>query len=82
MGSNALRRPCKGCGREVIFVTNGLTGKTVPLDVASRAHIYELVDAAEGGDVAYPSKQEVFVSHFLACPKASEFSKPKQGELL
>lgn len=81
----SFRRPCKACGRELLFVVNGFTGKTVPLDVSSHAHIYELVDAAEGGDVAYPSKQEVFVSHFLTCPKASEFSKrnePKQGELL
>ena len=77
-------RPCRGCGKTVIFVVNGRTGKTVPLDKASRAHIYELVEAAEGGDVAYPSQEDVYVSHFLTCPRASDFSGkgPRQEPLL
>lgn len=87
MNQDAVKRPCKGCGREIIFVTNQRTGKSVPLDVASRSHIYELLDAAEGGDVAEPigQSQEVYVSHFLTCPKANNFSsssKPVQKELI
>lgn len=84
MSTDSVRRPCRACGKEIIFVTNQRTGKSVPLDVASRLHIYELLDAAEGGDIAEPigSSQEVYVSHFLTCPKASEFSrKPEQKEM-
>ena len=85
MHPDAMERPCKGCGKTVLFVVNGRTGKTISLDKASRAHIYEVSDAAEGGDVAYPAgeQQEVYVSRFLTCPKASDFSKkPQQGALL
>lgn len=80
------RRPCKACGAPVLFIINGRTGQTVPLDVNSRAHMYELLDSDENGQVAYSvSQQEIYVSHFLTCPKASELSakkKPTQGDLL
>lgn len=64
---------CKACGAQVVFVTNSKTGKKVPLDIASRAHIYELSDSAD--DVAAPAgqQQELYVSHFLTCPKADLF---------
>jgi hypothetical protein len=79
------RRPCRGCGKEIMFVVNQRTGHEVPLDVNSRAHIYELLDAVESGDVATPvSQQEVYVSHFLTCAKANGFknAQPVQRELL
>lgn len=75
-----MRRPCKACGKELLFVVNQRTGSTVPLDISSRPHVYELLDAAEGGDVAEPvEQQEVYVSHYLTCPKANEFSKARKA---
>lgn len=78
-----MRRPCKECGKELLFALNPATGATLPLDVASRSHIYELHDSSEEPVASSAAQQEVYVSHFLTCPKASSFSKaPAKQEVL
>jgi hypothetical protein len=65
---------CRGCGRKVVFATDE-NGKRQILDVVSPC--YEITqDDFEGRRCA--RRKTTYVSHFATCPKASEFSKPKE----
>src|SRR4051812_15560290 len=63
-----MNRPCQACGKELLFALNPATGATLPLDVMSRSHIYELHDASEDVVASSAAGREVYVSHFLVCP--------------
>lgn len=69
-----MKRPCKACGAELLFA-QGPRGIPVPLDVASRQHIYELADAIEGLVALKAFDQELYVSHFLTCSSPNRFTR-------
>ena len=76
---------CKGCGKEIVFADIAdekgiLTGKRVPLDTA--APVYQVDASQKAGQperVAY-RRRDTFVSHFVTCPKANQFSGGKSHD--
>jgi hypothetical protein len=78
--------PCTGCGRPIVWATNTLTGKPIPLDpVAATYDIHVPVEGSQEAPVAIrangkqmmdkPGTRLTLVSHFATCPKAHEFSQ-------
>lgn len=68
------QRPCKGCGKPIIFAKNE-TGKIVPLD--ARAPVYEIKKDFDGESVASLTQENFYVSHFSICSKANDFSSSR-----
>ena len=70
--------PCKACGAPLVFAKSEDTGATIPLDVRNLP-TYMLV-IHEG--VAVAKRSPAYVSHFVTCPAASQFSSkpPLPGE--
>jgi hypothetical protein len=68
---------CKSCGAKVIWV-KGPKGTPMPLN-ARRVRGYILVDQEDhtGDRIAEPTEEPVYISHFVTCPEASEWSKGK-----
>lgn len=62
---------CRGCGRQVVFVTT-VAGKKVPLDPI--APVFHRVFDPDSGKAFWIQEQEhqAMVSHFATCPKAHE----------
>ncbi len=69
-------KPCKGCGRPVVFAKELGTGKWQVLDNVSPC--WEQVGVKDG--VAVVVRAKAFVSHFSTCPKADDFSASKRQE--
>ena len=65
--------PCKGCGKPIVWGKDGRT--LVPLDPAPPVYskACELTDGTLS--VVKMARGLVFVSHFVTCPKANDFSK-------
>jgi hypothetical protein len=72
---------CKGCGRTIEFVKSEQSGKMIPLE---QVWAYEIVVALVAPDTmearARQLKEKVWVSHFLTCRKADQFSGGKREE--
>jgi len=71
---------CKGCGREIIWAMNE-TGSRVPLEECKHAYVGINADRPTPGttfDVVRPP-DVVYISHFLTCARASDFSKSKKS---
>jgi hypothetical protein len=66
--------PCKGCGKPIFFARDVDTGALLPLD--ARAGGYAVT--VEGKDVTCTRNGNVYISHFLVCPKAREFSRAER----
>jgi len=56
---------CKGCGREMVWLSLGKGKGAVPLD--PRAPVYDVTTGAR-------SEGRYMVSHFATCPQANRFS--------
>lgn len=70
--------PCRGCGKQVIFVTTA-EGKTCPLDPV--APVFVRQRDGEGGAVwAQDRSGEILVSHFSTCSRANDFSGRNRGQ--
>lgn len=67
---------CRACNREIVWATNPVTGKKVPLD-ASPVVTYQLQDGSDGKE-AIMDEEKSYISHFLTCPSADRFSKGKK----
>jgi hypothetical protein len=52
--TEATRRPCKFCQREIIFVTNQKTGKIVPLERDEPSAHIRAERRRRGRDIASP----------------------------
>ncbi len=59
-------RPCRACGKLLVFVKSKATGAMMPLE----AEVMSVV--TDGGEVVRGR-----MSHFARCPKAGEFRKPR-----
>lgn len=68
-----IRRPCKGCGKSLIFAKTA-EGKIVPLDPVPPT--YRIERDMLGEEIAVRS--DAVVSHFATCPRADQFSKGKK----
>lgn len=66
----ADRRPCKLCGRALVFARSADTGASIPLDAGSITYTLEEHD---GQTVAVRSR--AMVTHFQTCPHAGAFSR-------
>jgi hypothetical protein len=74
-------RPCRACGIPLEFRV-GPKGKTLPLQRVRKVYAIdpngEVIDATEALALAAEAAGEpptsYWISHFEACPKASEFS--------
>lgn len=66
-----LYRPCKACGRKLAFIP-GPNGKAIPLDL--QTPVYHVKKDLLGGYFAEKAIDQVYVSHFATCTKASAFS--------
>lgn len=62
---------CKGCGREITWAVTK-TGARIPLERCK--HVYEIMDTQRGKGEAVMYGLPMWISHFLTCPKANEFS--------
>ena len=71
-------RPCKACGRAILFVASVQTGRLIPLDTT--VEVYEVRQDGDGTPSAQKTSHGYYVSHFRTCPKADSFSgsRPKQ----
>jgi hypothetical protein len=68
--------PCRGCGKQIVFVTTA-GGKTVPLDPVAPVYVREA--DGEGGAVwAKDGGGDIMVSHFATCSRANDFSAGKR----
>ena len=72
-----IRRPCKGCGKEIALVLNVETKQWIPLDLS--APVYMVIDGGAGVAERAVRTPNHFVSHFCTCPKAADFSRKKGG---
>lgn len=80
---------CKGCGAEIIWARNE-NNKMVPLDAKAPVYVLTIRESRSLGPAdVYCSpigearcqrteKGRAFVSHFVTCPKANEFSGGKK----
>ena len=59
---------CKGCGADIFFEGG------IPW-YAKKVPVLHLSGPDEGG----PTRLSAYVSHFVNCPKANDFSKSKNG---
>ncbi len=71
-------KPCKGCGKMVVFAKDKDTNKWQVLD--NTAPVWKQIGVKDG--VAYVVREHAaLVSHFSTCPDANKFSSSKQPEL-
>lgn len=66
-------RPCKACGRKLLFVRDE-NGRLHPLD--AEAPVFVLTTDLYGQAIAVRAANS-YVTHFATCPKASAFSKER-----
>lgn len=64
-----LVKPCRVCGRRVVFLKDQ-DGKTQVLDVVAPVYI-----VTEGGPGPCARSRAAYVSHWATCPKADEVRK-------
>jgi len=67
-------RPCRACGREILFAKSAATDRPIPLEKLRQVYFVD----REGYDPVarpYDLEGEVFVSHFETCPQASKFTR-------
>jgi hypothetical protein len=64
------RRACKGCGRAIAFILDE-KGTLQVLDVMTL--VYKL-EPDLAGDERAKIIEGAYISHFLTCPKANDFS--------
>lgn len=70
-------RPCRACGREILFATNRKSGKVLPLERVRTVYVLDQDGVAQ--PMAWPDGAvDTYVSHFETCPNASRFSKQAQ----
>ncbi len=70
-------KPCKGCGKSVVFAKDRETGKWQVLD--NTAPVWKQIGTKDG--VAYVMREpSALVSHFATCSKANDFSSSKKTE--
>lgn len=67
---------CRQCGNPIVFGKTA-EGKTIPLD--AKAPCYRAHQRFMGTDVDAVRDKDVFVTHFATCPRASHFTKNKDG---
>ena len=60
---------------EMFFGRDIQAGKLIPLDTVSP--VYRIVSKS-GGETKVVRVRDCYVSHFVTCPMASEFSRPKE----
>lgn len=65
-----MTKPCKGCGKPVLFLKDMHTGKWQILD--RTAPVWGASRESDGPITCY-RLQGAMVSHFSTCPKADEF---------
>jgi hypothetical protein len=73
-----LGRPCKKCGKDIIFAKTA-KGKLVPLDTTVSVFMAQ-PSVDEEGRESWNAEfiQGAYVSHFSTCPAADEFSASKK----
>lgn len=65
---------CRGCGKEIVWGVDPVTGKSIPLD--PRPAVYAVTKKGTSYEaVRIPG---AMVTHFATCPKADRFSKSKK----
>ena len=62
-------RPCRACGREIVFAT-GPNGKPIPLSRVANVYWID----GEGSAQAL-AEGGLYISHFVDCTDAARFSK-------
>ena len=71
INENNLGR-CKSCSAIIIWAKNVESGKMVPLNKRLVA-AYELLQ--DGATTSVVNKGPLYISHFITCPGAANFSK-------
>lgn len=73
---------CRGCDAEITFAENTATGKKIPLQ---RVPVYEIdwvedlaSDHNQGKQIALKKESDLYISHFLTCKGANNFSGAKR----
>lgn len=71
---------CKGCGKEITWAKTP-AGKNIPLEKTK--HAYEVNTSYDAGlpqSFAVPFERDVYISHFLTCKNANDFSGGRHRE--
>lgn len=65
---------CKGCGREMVWAKTP-AGKNIPLERVPNGY-----EVSGGQAIEIGTLDGVYISHFLTCPKANQFSGSKKSK--
>ena len=71
-------KPCRGCGKMVVFAIDKDTGKWQVLD--NVAPVFKQIGMKDGKPYVIRDKTAM-VSHFATCPSANEFSATSRRDL-
>lgn len=72
---------CKGCGREILFLRSMNSGGTIPLEICRNAYRISPTKDLAGDLLVEQIKGEVvYISHFLTCKRANDFSASRRKE--
>lgn len=70
-------KPCKGCGKPMVWATKE-DGVWIPLDPVSPVYTAVIIEDFQGRTHPKAIRNMLsFVSHFVTCPKREEFSGKK-----
>jgi len=71
-------KPCKGCGKLVVFAKDRETGKWQVL--SNQAPIWKVTGHDPQGVPLVERDTKALLSHFVNCPNANDFSASKKKE--
>lgn len=72
---NGDRRPCRRCGASLIFLKNATTKALIPCIEVKQLYVAGMDLAGEPFVQSMTEKGPWYISHFLTCPNADEFSR-------
>ena len=72
----SFERPCKGCGRHLLFVrSDSAPFKWVPLERLDRYETKIQFVNGQATERAIKTPEKVYINHFQTCPRAADFHK-------
>jgi hypothetical protein len=73
-------RPCKYCGRLIVWIKNDATGNAVPLDAGdARSAVYRITRGLTG-ELMASAVPDVHINHWITCPNAEQARKDQQAK--
>lgn len=73
-----VSRPCRRCGRPIIWAVNPRTGSKVPLDARPSTVFWLTSGRGTDGTPQCEQVDGVRINHFVTCPHAAEVRADQQ----